>query len=92
MLFLDVSFDLLSQFLKRRSVFTTASSLFFFLLFFFFFFFFFFAFALVLFLFRIFLLNSAVIQGTEATDLLVLEGIYLSTAFCMKEVIKLKFS
>ena len=51
-----------------------------------------FAFAWILFLFRIFLLISDVIQGTEATDLLVLEGMYLSTASCMKEVIKLKFS
>ena len=51
----------------------------------------FFAFAWVLFLFRILLLISDVIQGMEAT-VLVLEGMYLSTASCMKEVIKLKFS
>ena len=37
-----------------------------------------FAFARVLFLLRIFLLISGVIQGTEDTDLLVLEGICLS--------------
>ena len=38
----------------------------------------FFAFACALFLLRIFLLISGVIQGTEDTDLLVLEGICLS--------------
>ena len=52
----------------------------------------FFAFAWVLFLFWIFLLISNVIQGTEATDLLVLEGMYFSTASCMKEVIKSNLS
>ena len=38
----------------------------------------FFAFACILFLLRIFLLISGVIQGTEDTDLLILEGICLS--------------
>ena len=41
---------------------------------------------------RTYKITKIVSQGMEATDLLVLEGIYLSTASCMKEVIKLKFS
>ena len=40
MLFLDISFYFLSQFLKLRSVFTTASLFLFYFVFFFFFFFF----------------------------------------------------
>ena len=75
MLFLDISFDLLSQFLKLRSEFTIASL---------------FCICMSFIPFSMFLLILDVIQGTEATDLLVLEGIYLSTASYIEEVIKLK--
>ena len=74
MLFLDMCFDLLSQFLKRRSEFTTAS---------------------------LFCLCTSFIPFSNLPSnlrcnprdgsyrSLVLEGIYLSTASCTKEVIKL---
>ena len=52
----------------------------------------FFALAWVLFLLRIFLLVSEVIQGTEETVRLVLDGMCLSAESWIKEVIKLKFS
>ena len=52
----------------------------------------FFALVWVLFLLRIFLLISGVIQGTEETVRLVLDGMCLSAESWIKEVIKLKFS
>ena len=52
----------------------------------------FFAFAWVLFFLQIFLLISGVIQGIEETDLLVFDGICLSTESWIKEVNKSKFS
>ena len=76
MLFLDISFDLLSQFLKLRSEFTTAS-----------------LFCLCMSSIPISKIPSNLrCTPREASDLLVIEGIYLSTASCVKEVIKLKFS
>ena len=78
MLFLDMSFDLLDQFLNRRPEFTTASR---------------FCLCTSFFIpFSNLPSNLRCNQRTEATDLLVLEGIYLSTASCMKKVITLKFS
>ena len=51
----------------------------------------FFAFVWVLFFLRIFLLISGVIQGIEETDLLVFDGICLSTESWIKEVNKSKW-
>ena len=120
MLFLDISFDLLFQFLKFRSEFTTVSffvfclfvlfvclfvflffvGVFFLLLFFFFFFFFFFVclFCLCRFSFIPFSNLPSKLRcnpgddGSYRSTQVVLEGIYLSTASCMKKIIKLKFS